>query len=63
MRKLQADTAHGVYEVAEFESEEIMSEQRFFESLFDCGKDEILCCTVTDKMYDKIQEKYGIKSL
>lgn len=60
MKKLQADIFGGVYEVEEFEGADMKDEKIFFESLKDCSDDEILCCTVSDGMYDKIKEKYGV---
>lgn len=60
MKKLQADTHNGVYEVEEFEYEVTLSENIFFEELSTLEDGEVACCEVSDEMYAKIKEKYGV---
>lgn len=61
MYKLQADTINGVYKVESFDGEDMKNESLFFECLADCSDGDILCCTVSDEMFKKINDKYGVK--
>lgn len=62
MKKLQADTIRGVYEVESFEHEVTLNENIFFEELRTLEDGEVACCEVSEEMYNKIKEKYGIKN-
>jgi len=62
MKKLMADTISGVYEVQEFDNgiEVTKDEDSFFEELSTCEDGEQLACEVSDEMYKRIDEKFGI---
>ena len=62
MKKLMADTIVGVYEVQDFDKdvEVTKDEDFFFEELSTQDDDEQLACEVSDEMYEKIAEKFGI---
>jgi len=65
MRKIQANTITGFYEVEDFDEnlDELTDENILMTCLKDCGEDETIYAEVTDEIYDKIKKEYGIKSL
>jgi len=63
MIKLQADNINGIYEVEEFEAEDIQNYNVFQLLLADCDDGEVLCCTVTAEQASDLEEKYGVTYL
>jgi hypothetical protein len=61
MKKLVADTIVGVYEVEEFPDLEVtIDEDMFFDELTHVEDGEQIACNVSEEMYNKISEKFGI---
>lgn len=57
---LTADTINGVLVSGDFDGAKVLDEQDFLESLDSVKEGEIIASTVSQAIYDQIQEKYGI---
>jgi len=64
MKKVIADTINGVMEVSGFDAgEPNVDEVMFYKCLIDLGPHKPLSAEISDEMYDRIKDEYGITTL
>ena len=62
MKRIQFDDVHGVYEVKDFdENASAVGEIFVMDALRDGG--DLQCALISDEMFDRIYQEYGIKRL